>query len=111
MNLSEFKAWFEGFTEDMDKPPTTKQWKRVKARVEEITSVPTPWPVFVERYFQPYQPYFTTPTWPTVTICGTQTQTTAGGIDEVTSNVVNMVGATALPAFEDLGRAEALSIA
>lgn len=36
MTLSEFKAWFEGFTEDMDARPTEKQWKRIKARVKEI---------------------------------------------------------------------------
>lgn len=36
MTLAEFKAWFEGFTEDMDAPPTAKQWKRIKARVAQI---------------------------------------------------------------------------
>lgn len=36
MTLAEFKAWFEGFTEDMAARPTDKQWKRIKARVKEI---------------------------------------------------------------------------
>lgn len=36
MTPSEFKAWFEGFTEAFDKPPTKAQWDRVKARVAEI---------------------------------------------------------------------------
>lgn len=53
MNLSEFRAWFEGFTENLDGTPNDKQWKRIKKRVSEITPDPTPWPVFVDRY-RPY---------------------------------------------------------
>lgn len=55
MNLSEFKAWFEGFTENMDGEPNAKQWKRIKKRVSEIVSDPTPWPIFWERY-RPWLP-------------------------------------------------------
>lgn len=33
MKLAEFKAWFEGFTEDMDRAPTAKQWKRIVRRL------------------------------------------------------------------------------
>lgn len=62
MNLSEFKAWFEGFTENMDGEPNAKQWKRIKARVAEITPDPTPWPVYIERYVNPYQKWWTTTT-------------------------------------------------
>ncbi len=36
MTPIEFKAWFEGFTEAMDKLPTAKQWARIKERVSEI---------------------------------------------------------------------------
>lgn len=39
MTLAEFKAWFEGFTEDMDGAPNTKQWKRIKDRVKQIDGV------------------------------------------------------------------------
>lgn len=39
MTLSEFKAWFEGFTEGMDATPTEKQWERIKARIGEINGV------------------------------------------------------------------------
>ena len=55
MNLSEFSAWFEGFTENMDGPPNKKQWARIQKRVAEIVSDPTPWPIFVERYVRPYR--------------------------------------------------------
>lgn len=40
MTLSEFKAWFEGFTESMDGPPSLKQWERIQARVKEISGAP-----------------------------------------------------------------------
>lgn len=54
MTLNEFKAWFDGFTEDMEGPPSDKQWKKIKARVKEITGVSTSYPVFVDRYARPY---------------------------------------------------------
>lgn len=51
MTLSEFKAWFSGFTEDMDGPPNAKQWKRIQARVKEISGVALTERVFVDRYW------------------------------------------------------------
>lgn len=30
MHLSEFKAWFEGFTENIQGVPTEAQWNRLK---------------------------------------------------------------------------------
>lgn len=58
MTLSEFKAWFEGFTEDMDGAPNKKQWDRIKARVKEIDGVAVTKTVFVDRYLPPYRPYW-----------------------------------------------------
>lgn len=63
MTLSEFKAWFEGFTEDMDGPPNERQWKRVKERVKEITGVALTERVFVDKFWpRPWRdrPYFST---------------------------------------------------
>lgn len=60
MTLSEFKAWFDGFTECMEAAPDEKQWERIKARVKEINGAATPYPVFVDRY-EPYRRY-----WPNV---------------------------------------------
>lgn len=51
MTLAEFKAWFDGFTEDMEAVPNAKQWKRIKARVKEIDGSATTYPVFIDRYF------------------------------------------------------------
>lgn len=59
MTLSEFKAWFEGFTECMDGAPDKDQWKRIKARVKEIDGTPITKTVFVDRYVSaPYRPYW-----------------------------------------------------
>lgn len=58
MTLSEFKAWFEGFTESLDEPPNAKQWKRIKARVAEISGSPTNYPVVSDRYRDYYRPFW-----------------------------------------------------
>lgn len=60
MTLAEFKAWFEGFTEDMDGQPNAKQWKRIKARVAQIDGIAiTREVVYRDRYW----PNITTTTW------------------------------------------------
>jgi hypothetical protein len=56
MTLQEFKAWFEGFTENMSGAPNKDQWKRIRARVGEIDGVAITEKVFIERYW-PYYPY------------------------------------------------------
>lgn len=62
MKLSEFKAWFEGFTEDMDGAPSEKQWKRIKEQVAAVDGVAITYPVYVDRYIRPY-PYDRYPYW------------------------------------------------
>lgn len=54
MTLAEFKAWFDGYTEDMDGAPTAKQWKRIKKRVAEIDGQTLTYPVYIDRYIRPY---------------------------------------------------------
>lgn len=61
MTLSEFKAWFEGFTESMDGPPSQKAWERIQARVKEITGTPISYPVYVDRYVHPYRRWLDAP--------------------------------------------------
>jgi hypothetical protein len=58
MTLSEFKAWFEGFTEDMSGAPNKKQWDRIKARVTEITGQSVSYPVIIDQYIRPVRPYW-----------------------------------------------------
>lgn len=50
MTLSEFKAWFEGFAEGIDKAPTEKQFAKIKAKVALIDGTITTYPVFIDRY-------------------------------------------------------------
>lgn len=99
MNLSEFKAWFEGFTENLEGQPNAKQWARIKKRVGEITADSTPYPVFVERYYRPYQPYWWQGTTgvPVVPILATNN-----------ASQMNLAGGTAR--FAEAGRAEAMQI-
>lgn len=52
MTLAEFKAWFEGFTEEMDEAPTKKQWERIKKRVKEVDGAPVTERVFIDRYVE-----------------------------------------------------------
>ncbi len=64
MNLPEFKAWFEGFTENISGVPSVKQWKRICSRVKQIKGEePTTERVFIDRYIRPYypQPYWSYP--------------------------------------------------
>lgn len=96
MNLSEFKAWFGGFTEGMTKLPNAKQWARIQERVAEITPDPTPYPVFIDRYVRPY--------WTTWNPYGWSPTTTTDPITLVTSNTY------CADSFTSVGRAEALSI-
>lgn len=64
MTLSEFKAWFEGFTEGMETAPDEKQWERIKERVKDINGTAVTYPVYVDRYVEPYRRYWSTsPTW------------------------------------------------
>jgi hypothetical protein len=58
MHLTEFQAWFEGFTEEMKGPPNKDQWVKIKKRVKEITNDYTPTPIFIERYVLPWRRYW-----------------------------------------------------
>jgi hypothetical protein len=61
MNLSEFKAWFEGFTESMKSAPSEKQWARIKARVSEIDGTEITKHVYVDRYWPYPHHYWSSP--------------------------------------------------
>ena len=112
MQVCEFKAWFEGFTEDMTKLPTVKQWGRIKARIEDIDGVATTERVFVDRYWRPYQPFWPPTTWAT----GSSSSGTLGGTNNrppLSNNLqltATQTGLTASQAFTALGVTEAASI-
>lgn len=62
MQLSEFKAWFEGYTEGLEGAPTKAQFERikekVKEKVKEISGTPITSTVYIDRYYEPYRRYW-----------------------------------------------------
>lgn len=61
MTLAEFKAWFEGYTEDLKGAPTEQQFARIKEKVKAIDGTPTTYPIFVDRWWPNPNP---APVWP-----------------------------------------------
>jgi hypothetical protein len=113
MNLSEFKHWFEGFTDNLDGVPSKKAWEKIRAKIGEIKDAPaTSYPVFIDRY----RPYFYRDFYATwggnsggVGLATTTYQGLAQNAEQgpVTSNYVSFDSAEA---FKSLGRAEALEL-
>jgi len=81
MTPSEFKSWFEGFTEAMAGTPTRDQWKRIKARVAEIDGKSITERVFIDRYWHhyPYYPYFYSTCGSISSLSGASTNVVSGG--------------------------------
>jgi hypothetical protein len=50
MTPSEFKCWFQGYTEALEGTPSETQWKRIKARVDEIDGRAITEHVYINRY-------------------------------------------------------------
>lgn len=57
MTLSEFKAWFEGFSEGIDAAPTADQFAKIKAKVAKIDGTVTTYPVFVDLWWPRHYDY------------------------------------------------------
>lgn len=55
MTPTEFKAWFDGFTEALEGTPTVKQWARIKERVAEIDGKKTTEYVYLNNYLPRWQ--------------------------------------------------------
>lgn len=90
MTPSEFKAWFDGFTEAFTGCPTKAQWTRIKARVAEIDGKSVTERVYVDRYWPTVWPHRT------YTTCGI-TGLTGIGIatqGQLMANVSSGAGAT-----------------
>lgn len=65
MDLSEFKAWFEGFTESMNSPPNKKQWDRIKEKIDAIDGRAVVYREYVDRWIA--RPWRHTDPW--ITYC------------------------------------------
>ena len=104
MNLAEFKAWFDGFTENLDGPPGPKAWERICARVKEIKPDPTPWPQFVKEYI----PYY--PTWPQYYPVQPYVPVTWTGLSNVSCVASAQLPLTPTMAFNVVGQMDAQEI-
>lgn len=58
MNVNEFQAWFEGFTEGMDGIPAPHQWETIKGRVKAISRDETSLSKFLEYEVLPRKRWF-----------------------------------------------------
>ena len=93
MTIKEFKCWLDGYTADWshNDKPTTKQWKTIRAKLNEVEeeephypgyrwdwTVPTIVPGPIGPY-DPPSPYIgdpiTSPSWTSGTVCNGQRQT------------------------------------
>lgn len=102
MTLSEFKAWFEGFTEDMDGAPTDKQFKKIRAKVKEITGTPMA-PVVIREYVERYRPYWSAPSIPYYVSNGSGI---SGGMVVGDASAKLIMSAQPETLLRDLGKAE-----
>jgi len=82
MTLNEFKAWFEGFIENLNGLPNREEWERICLKIKNVDGDPTTETVFIDRYWaHPGRPWDYPTRW----------SSSGDGIDE---------------AFRALGRAE-----
>ena len=84
MTNNEFKAWFEGYTEEMKTPPNKTQWKKIKVKVKEMDG---------NSVWHHYQPY-----WNNWTYISSPGQITGGSsttdLIQNSSNTMYMAGKT-----------------
>ena len=85
--------------------PTEKQWAKIKERVSEITETATSYPIFVDRYVRPYQPYWQNPIW-----SGTTWGGSSGSIGDAGNYSIDAIGQNMNTAFNTLGKIEFESI-
>ena len=129
MNLSEFKVWFEGFTESLSGAPSKKQWERIQAKVAEIKDAPPiSYPVYIDRWIHPYWREYWRPWYSnsggigmsyTATAAQAQCNNSAGDLKAQYQSFLGMKSNGETPelaqwnsgdAFKELGRAEAMSL-
>lgn len=71
MTLSEFKAWFEGFSEGIDKAPTEKQFAKIKDKVALIDGAAVTERIYLDRYVPHYPHYpLSWPVWTNSPVIG-----------------------------------------
>ena len=104
MHTSEFKAWFDGFTEAIKDKPTKMQWARIKERLAEVDGNYTPPQVFFDRWYHKFHTY---PFWYNWYSTSSPTYTVNG--NAVASNDLAVVGASTASQWNQIGQAEAVT--
>lgn len=88
MTLQEFKAWFEGFTENMKGVPTQKQWARIQERVGQIDGIALTKEV-IYRYWPTYSSIPGYTTWCTGTTTNAVSTKTLGNTSNTACTLYN----------------------
>lgn len=126
MTPAEFKAWFDGFTEGMDGPPSAKQWKKITDKVKSIDGTSVMTPIYVDRWW-PSAPIWSgagtgdAPSWIKSPIICSSGSTTVGAGGPLSSFIASITAAdlaagvnvtpTASALLMAEGRADALAAA
>jgi hypothetical protein len=112
MTPSEFKCWFQGYTEALEGTPSVAQWARIKARVAEIDGRAITEHIYINRYVPSYHPnyYYGTPYTVPYTLCGPGAVGTSIGSGTIMTNCTSAMAFNSHDAMLSLGRAEAQEI-
>ena len=114
MTLGEFKAWFDGFCENVVDKPNSKQWMRICERVKEIDDKPVTEHIierWYDRYVYPYMSYYPRP-YPGWTTSVTIPCSNAVGSSNISyqNGCDNSVGFTPTVMLTNLGRNESATL-
>lgn len=110
MTLSEFKAWFEGYTEGITGAPTKAQFDRIKKKVAAIDGTVTTYPIYVDLYHDYWRRAW--PNYPNISFAtqngvGVSALNTVGNVSYAPAYQSGQTGFDSHAAFSALGRAEA----
>ena len=117
MNLQEFKAWFEGFSENMNGVPTKKQWEKIQAKIATIEDKPPmSYPVFIDRYRHWFDSWPYRPIYATSGYAQTSNNLTVSQPSSPNNTYLATIGAgsgdikqfNSYDAFKEMGKAEAM---
>jgi hypothetical protein len=111
MNLPEFKAWFEGFTENLDGLPTAPQWKRINEKIKKIEDAPPVTRYVFDDYHHPWRRWYSGEIYQALSASSGQRLSSISNSQakaRATQQIEEVFDSGT--AFRELGRAEARSI-
>jgi len=105
VTLSEFKAWFEGFSEGIEAAPTADQFAKIKAKVALIDGAPITYPIYVERVKEVY------PKWPNYPLFPYWASQSGGTTISYATQTTNLSFLDAVGRTDGIGKATAAGYA